>query len=319
MANDIEIRPAGLDDTAAISRLFQARIHVWQRLNAQRRVEDVPYESLTLYQRWLHGGPWMSVETGAIQLAQLLLGAGLAMVATVNGEALAYAEAYPGVEPPFGPHLHLAHLVVHPNSPQQALETALLTGLIERATAMKAKPLTISRIATNETTSPFSDAYSLTPLARLRRVSIAARTGQIFFKAVEHANADPAQINGWQMPLGRLTSARQEWETLWPHTWDIIPELKEQRPHRLRLMVAGQEAFLGCKQHLYDPRSADISCWSPKPLTPQLLTAIRDWAHREGYRTLVMVAGEDALKVIGPEAEADGYVQDVCAVTPANE
>lgn len=49
-----------------ISALFRARIGVWQRLDETGRVEDMPYEALTLVERWLHGGAWMSIETGAI-------------------------------------------------------------------------------------------------------------------------------------------------------------------------------------------------------------------------------------------------------------
>ena len=45
-----------------------------------------------------------------------------------------------------------------------------------------------------------------------------------------------------------------------------------------------------------------------------MLTALRDWTHREGYRTLVMFVSEETAKTLGPEAEADGYYQDVFAV-----
>src|SRR5512139_2051816 len=106
----IHIREASLDDTQAISGLFRSRISAWQRLSAQGQVEDVPYDALTIYERWLHGGPWMSVETAALHLSHLLRGAGMPFVVESGGVVVAYAEAYHGVEPaPFGDHLHLAH------------------------------------------------------------------------------------------------------------------------------------------------------------------------------------------------------------------
>src|SRR5438105_2932338 len=108
----INIRQACLDDTQAISALFRAPINVWQRLNERGQVQDVDYSALTIYERWLHGGPWMSVETGAIQLSHVLRGAGAALVAELNGQVCAYAEAYHNIEPsPFGDNLSLAHLI----------------------------------------------------------------------------------------------------------------------------------------------------------------------------------------------------------------
>ncbi len=311
----IQVRQAGLDDTPAISALFRSRIGVWQRLTGEGQVEDVPYEALSIYEHWLHGGPWMSVETGAIQLNHLLLGAGIPVVAELDGQVCAYAEAYHGIEPaPFGDHLHLGQLVVHQDCRGAGLEQALMSDLLEQAHSLKCARFTANVVANDAETVAFYTQYNLQPIARILRSSLAAKTGQVFYRAVEHPNSDPGQIKEWFMPVGRLGSARQQWESLWPPLWNAIPEIRERHTHRLHFSAAGQEAFLCCQQQLYAPRGADIYCWSPKPLSGQLLTAIRDWLHREGYRTLMMAVTEDTLKTLGPEAEADGYCQDVFAV-----
>ncbi|MEO1441159.1 MAG: hypothetical protein AAFV33_12220, partial [Chloroflexota bacterium] len=65
---DFHIRQAQLDDAAAISELARSRVGVWQRMTGGQ-VETVTYDALSIYERWLHGGPWMSVETGALQLS----------------------------------------------------------------------------------------------------------------------------------------------------------------------------------------------------------------------------------------------------------
>jgi GNAT superfamily N-acetyltransferase len=313
--SEIHVREASLDDTGAISRLFRAHIGVWQRLNAQGQVEDVPYEALTIYERWLHGGPWMSVETGAMHLSHLLLGAGVPLVALVDGQVLAYAEAYLGAEPePFGEHLHLATLSVHPDYTGAGLDDALVAHLLEQARALKCQRLTAVCISADTAMTDFYVRHGLGPLARIVRYSLPARTGQVFYKAVEHPNPDPTQIHGWYMPIGRLGSARQQWETLWPRFWDVIPEIRARRTQRLHVVAAGQPAFLCCQQQLYAPRNADVYCWTPKPLTSQVLTAIRDWAHREGYRTLALAVVEDTVKTLGPEAEPDVYTHEVYAV-----
>ncbi len=311
---DIQVRQATLDDTDAISRLFRSRIQVWQRLDEHNRVQTVPHESLTIYERWLHGGAWMSIETGAIHLSHLLSGAGLALVAESGGAPTAYLEAYQGNEPPpFGNHIHLATLAVAEGTPVEQ-QAALIARVLEQAKALKAQQVTMSRLGDADPTL-FSEHFHLTPLARVRRFSLPARQGQIFYQSSEPTSADAAQISGWMMPIGRLTNARQQWEELWWRTWDAIPEIRARKTSRLRINCAGQEALLCVQQQLYDPRSADVYCWSPKSLSNQLLSAIRDWTHRQGYRGLVMVVGDDTVKTLGTEAEPDGFTQEISTVT----
>jgi hypothetical protein len=304
----VEIRQAKLDDTLAISTLFRARIPTWQRLCADGRVEDVPYAALTIYERWLHGGPWMSSETGAIHLSHLLRGAALPLVAEAQGRIVAYTELYAGNEPePFSKHLSMSAPVLDPEFSQA--EEALLTAAHDEA-AQRGYKRVLAEASLPERQA-FYAQRGMEPLAVMRRYSLAAKTGQGFYKTVPHLDPAPKQIEGWHMSVGRLASARQQWETLWPTTWNAIPEIRQRKTHRLKLDASGQEALVCCQQQLYNERNADIYCWSPRPLTSQLLTAIRDWCHREGYRTLVFVVPEPIAKILGTEAESDGFSQAV--------
>ncbi|NDJ61140.1 MAG: hypothetical protein GYB67_08445 [Chloroflexi bacterium] len=311
----LEVREARLDDIRGISAIFRAPINVWQRLNARGYVEDVGYDGLTLYERWLHGGPWMSVETGAVFLNHLLLGGGIALVAVSDGLIQGYAEAYHSVETaPFHSHLHLAHLVVDPAQIDTGIEVVLTDALIEQARRLKCRQITVLRSGPGSVAEAVRERVELKDIACLQRYTLAARQGQVFYRAVEHLNDNPEQIRGWLMPIGRLTSARQQWEMLWPSIWNTIPEMVARRTHRLKVSAAGQEAFLCLQQQLYDPRSADVYCWTAKSLTPQLVSAIRDWAHREGYRNLSLPIFEETIPTLGAEAEEVGYTQNVCAV-----
>lgn len=304
----IEVRQAGLDDTRAVSALFGARIPIWQRLNPQGQVEDVAYEALTIYERWLHGGPWMSVETGAILLSHLLLGGGIPLVALERNRVVGYLEAYHSLEAePFGRALHIAHLLAD----DADIERALIEALNARAKALRCQHVTVTRVGG---ASPYDERYELKPLSRLRRYNLPARQGQIFYRAVEHNNADAAQIAGWVMAVGRLTCSRQQWETLWTQAWETLPEIRQRQTARRHFAAAGQDALMFCREHLYDPRRAEVSLWTPKPLTAPLVSAVRDWAHREGYRTLVMAVEEDVRAALGTDAEDDGYVQETCTL-----
>ncbi len=310
------IRRAILDDSGAISLLFRGRIDVWQRMDANGRVENVPYEALTLYERWLHGGAWMSIETGAIFLNHLLLGAGIPLVALDDAGAgqgkkniIGYAEAYPGLEAePFGSSLHLEHLITS----DQSDAGALLTALTDRAKALKASRVTINRVSQDVS---LPEGYGCKTLSLLRRYTVPARQGQVFYRSVEHTDPNPAQISGWMMPIGRFTSARHQWEMHMPRLWEAFP--RGRKMHRQKFSAAGQEAYVVIEQDMYDVRSATVYAWTAKPITTQTLMAIRDWAHREGYRTLVLAMTDEAAKPLGGEAEADTFTQETCAVMQA--
>lgn len=303
----MNIRQAVLDDTAAISERFRAEIGTWQRLVEQGRVEDVAYEALTVYERWLHGGAWMSIETSAIFLNHLLLGAGLPFVAEKDGRVVGYAEVYHNVESaPFGTHLHIAHLL----SDDEATADALLEVVRETARVRKCRQVTFGYAAVDTA----KRHYEVESLVTLRRYSLPARTGQVFYRAVDHANADPAQIEGWTMPVGRLTSARHQWELLMPRIWDTLPQIRARRTHRLHLAAGGQDGYIFCQQQLYDPRSADLHIWTLKGLAAATVTALRDWAHREGYRTLWLTVADNAVPALGADAEADAFLVETYAI-----
>lgn len=313
--NSIHMRGATLDDTQAISALFRTHISVWQRLNAAGNVEDVAYDSLTIYERWLHGGPWMSVETAAIHLSHLLRGAGIPLVVEAEGKIAAYAEVFRGSEPePYSDHYHLSLVMIDPDFANAGLQDVILNDLLEQARIARLTRVTANCIAGDVTTQSLYSRHGMSILSRVQRYNLPAKSGQGFYKVVEHLDDSAQQINNWFMPVGRLGSARQQWETLWPQTWYAIAEMRERRTHRLHFSASGQEALVYCQQKLYAPRAVEVYLWSPKPLTTQLLTALRDWTHREGYRTLVLSVPDETAKVLSAEAEADGYYEDVYGV-----
>src|SRR5690606_3655165 len=75
------------------------------------------------------------------------------------------------------------------------------------------------------------------PLLRIQRYALPAKTGQSFYKAQEHDSANPAQIKGWHMAVGRVESSRQHWEAFWPRLWDAIPEVAARQTRYVRLNV----------------------------------------------------------------------------------
>lgn len=319
---NISIRQAVLEDTAAISALHRAPIQVWQRLDANGRVQDVAYDSLSLYERWLHGsgwqGAWMSIETGAIFLNHLLLGAGLPLVAydadVLDTRAiLGCCEAYINYEPePFGVHLHIASML----APDTAITRALLDAVIARARRLRCTQVTFNRGDHQllEALASVEGSPQAEIVQTVQRFSLAARTGQVFYKVTEHTEADPLQISGWTMPVGRTTSARHHWETLWTPIWNTLPDLRARKVHRLKIASGGQDAFAFVQQQLYNPRAADVSLWAVKALAAPMLTGLRDWAHREGYRTLALTVTPETARLFTAEADAEAFTASTYAI-----
>ena len=306
----MQVRQATLDDTVAISELFCAQIPTWQRLDDAGRVQDVERSELSIYERWQHGGPWMSVETGALHLSHLLHGAGTPLVVEDDGQIVACSILYEGDEPePFGRHLSMEHPTVLPGHDQKGAVSALLAAAREQLQEHGVRRLLLPLVLPEQQQEYAGRGFS--ERARILRLGIPARVGQGFYRSSEWADPAPRKISGWYMPIGRLGSARQQWETLWPDTWGAIAEMRQHRVHRLLFDASGHEALICCRQQPYAERNAEIYCWSPRPLTRQLLTALRDWAHRTGYRTLVFHVEQDTVATLGPEAEPDGFSQAV--------
>lgn len=312
----IHIRRAGLDDTEAISRLFRAGIQTWQRIDADGRVQDIHYDGLSIYERWLHGGAWMSIETGVLLLSHLLRGAGLPLVAIMDNQVVGYIELYLGDEPePMGRHLHIAHIMVadsHPRAGQ--IVDALLKDSLHQAKNKDCARVTVSFSGFDTETAKFYAQYGMSPLEELHRYAISAQTGQGFYKMTEHLNAESTQIAGWQMVMGRVDNARYHWEHLWTRLWDALSEVAQRPIYRLRFAYGGTDAFLCAEEDLYNPRSLKLSMWSPKPLTSGQVTAIRDWAYRQGYRTLTLCIPERTITALKIETEVIPFKQVIYAV-----
>jgi hypothetical protein len=246
----------------------------------------------------------MSIETGAIWLSHLLSGAGICFVLEEDG-VLGYAEAYLGNEPePHGYHLHIGHIVAESDDVQDALIRHLL------AQAGSIGRISVSSTAYDKESIKLYQSYAFSEIIRVRKLNLSAQSGNVgFYKVTEHTKSSAEQIDEWLMPVGRLQSARQHWEELWSNLWHSVPEITARRTKRLRFNAAGQDAFVCVQQQLYNPRAADIYCWTPKALTGQLVAAIRDWSYKAGYRSLSLVVNEKIAQVLGSELEETAYQQ----------
>lgn len=309
----MQVRQATLDDTKAIVALFKAQVPKWQRLNPQGQVEDLPYDKLTIYERWLHGGAWMTLETGVLWISRLLSGNGLAYVVESDGAVVAYAEAFYDHETnPLDKHLYVSRMQVDETC-NDAVHLALADKLIQDARGVGR--LTVSYPEYDSDTATYYRKYfGTSETLRLSRYAIHAQTGQSFYKARDHDDEGANQIMGWEMSVGRWTSPRTLWEAEWKELWAAVPEITARVKQRLFINAAGHEAIVCYHQQLYNTRAADVYCWSPKTLSSQLIVAIRDWGHRAGYRSLILALPQRSSSLLPSEATADPHQQVIASV-----
>ena len=227
----MQVRQATLDDTRQIVALFVSRIPVWQRFTADGQVEDLPYDELTIYERWLHGGAWMTLETGAIWLSHILSGSGFAYVVEDGDEILAFAEAFVNRElTPMNTHLHLAQMLVDERCSDDA-HHLLAEAMLNDARGPGRLPVAYPDYDKAQATY-YRAFFGASETFRLTRYSLSAQVGQSFYKSQDYDQSDASVIDGWAMAVGRWTSPRAMWESEWAEHWRGIPQILERSKHR---------------------------------------------------------------------------------------
>ena len=223
------------------------------------------------------------------------------------------AEAFYDDEPsPPGKHLYLSKIIVD-ESCDELIHRQLADAITADARSVGRLTVSYPEYDTEQATY-YRRYFGTNETLRLARHSLTAQTGQSFYKAREHDDDDVSQIANWEMPVGRWTSPRAIWETEWTDHWKAIPEIIARTKHRLHINAAGHEAIVCYHQQLYNARSADVYCWSPKKLSAQLIVAIRDWGHRAGYRSLILALPDASAKLLPSEATSEPHYQVIAGV-----
>ncbi len=295
---DLLVRQATLADTYAITDIHCSNVEggVFTRRNSDGTRTPVPYESLSLFERYMNGGPWMAVETCAVWLAHMLqLGDEIPLVVEADGMVVGEAEVTIGNEPaPYGSHLTITVLRIHHDieEPEQLI-AALLQYVKEMAQVMHVQR--ILAIAADP-------AHGFQPMITRRPVIVAAKEGRVVYKAVATQDFNPRRIGGWYMPFGRHQSARHEWTRIWPGFWNGVPELVEPETSRFDIELAGQQAICLLEQCRYETHRAEAFLWTARPLTRHMVSAVRDRAAREGYQELVLFVDDPHRALVEAEA-----------------
>ena len=306
--SQITVRQATLADAGQITALHNANITTWTRRDVNGEPVPADYADLSLFERWMVGGPWASVEMCAVHLANLLRGSdGIPLVAEIDGRVGAEAEVFIGREPePFGHHINISRLAIHPQDEGAGLSSALLAYIVQMAEAIHCRRVTVSN---GEADAALYEHHRFQRSHTGHRVVIKTGEGRVFYKAGDLTAFDPAQIDGWHMPLGRFQNAREEWDRMPPGFWNSVSQIVEVESARLHITITGQEAYVLVQQDRDDPARAHVYLWTKRPVNNLLMMALRDWAARQNYEALVTFVWDYALPLLEVDAQLGGYTQ----------
>ena len=146
----LNIRLARLDDAAAIAEVHRSHVARWYRQVGEAQF-DVGYGALTLDERCGLGGPWVSPETCAIHLNNLLLHRHTPIVAEAAGGVAAEMELFVGREgPAYRKNCHIGLLYVHRALQGRGIGRALIGRAARHAREQRCDTLTVASRLENE-------------------------------------------------------------------------------------------------------------------------------------------------------------------------
>lgn len=141
------IRTAGLDDVVGIHEVHKSDISEWRHLDGS----PAAFERLSVLERYLHGGPWMSPESCAVYVNELILAGTPPIVAVRAGRVVGEMELLFGLDrPELGKAACLSILYVHRSARGQGVGRALIAEAVRRGRALACRTL--------ETTDPEPEA-----------------------------------------------------------------------------------------------------------------------------------------------------------------
>ncbi len=182
---------------------------------------------LSVGERYLHGGPWMSVETCSIHINALLLENQLPVVAELDGRIIGEAEVLFSEEPLGGRTRRIAHLdviEVHPDFRRAGIGRALV-GFIEN--------VAIERGAEFVTTQPDENALGFYRKLGFMGVLYDGVLMEIRTEGFDSVEVKPLPFFPWEavrsleLVAGRFQSSYDMWFSSFRDLFAGVHELKE--------------------------------------------------------------------------------------------
>jgi len=290
------VREATLDDTQEIVGIY---------LTNPGRPFDRPIEELSVAERYSYGGPWMSVESCAIHLNNMLAWGHVPLVVEDEGKVIAETEFYIGKDiPPLGTTLDISVLYVHSDFQRRGAGSLLVQEMISRAKREKCHYVTVS----GGLGAPgFYARFGFSHILSLEAVDCNVPEEANVCTCVSYTPEDFEELPKRSLLIGRFLSPSQKWREIvdsMKRRDAILPERAEwPRPEG---RYSESDEFLSFLVPGWKNRAeADVYCWSEE-LTPKIVSELLSHARLAGYKHACLLCHPEVAKLVG----------EVCKSTP---
>ncbi len=288
----MEVREATLDDTHDI-----VAVH----LTNPEPPFDRPPETLTITERCDHGGPWMTMETCAIHLNNLLAWGYAPLVVEHEGKVIAETEFYVGRDiPPLGTTLDISVLYVHSEHQRRGAGTMLVEEMISTAKQRCCDHITVSGLG-GPGSPGFYARFGFTQLLQMQTVNCAVPKTSNLGSGELYVPRDFEKPPNGTLWLGRFLSPCQKWR-------EIVDGLNRRDlmlPATLGgyCMSRGSSGFIVSEWH--DANAADLYLWAEtltREMVLELLVRTRDAGYQRACLLCHPVVAQAVADMCGSRA-----------------
>jgi GNAT superfamily N-acetyltransferase len=291
------VREATLDDVQEIVSVY---------VTNPDRPFDRPVQRLSLAECYSYGGPWMSVETCAIHLNNMLAWGYTPLVVDEGGRVIAETEFYVGPDvPPLGRTLDISVLYVHAARQRRGAGSMLVEAMIDRAGEAKCDRITVN---TGPESQGFYRRFGFGHALDLQmiRCDVPGETDSCACEPYA-PRAFEAQPGG-TLWIGRTLSPAQKWREIVDQIErrDAILPRDAGRPMPVGIS-SSEKGFTGFLVPQWgNPARAQVYCWAER-VTEEMVSALLARARQAGYSEAHMLCHPEVVEMVA----------GVCGARPA--
>lgn len=291
--DEVVVRRATLKDVPFITWVHCSDLEddTWYAFPDGKRKEASDPKELTLYERWLNGGSWMSEELCAIYLNNLLLNGHMPLVASIGGTVVGELEVFYGYESDGKLYGHIGVVQVHREYQRQGLGTKLVEKAIEYAKKRGAEYLTVR---------PRDSLQSF-----YKKLGFSDWLRTVVFKAEAYPfltrlswQEDQSYFNKKrfsQFILGQEQSSAQIWQIFHKNLF-ALSEFTKEPIHTGKVRSMNHETLAIFFPHVYFGDMANVYAWSERDVTDEHIFSILTLAYHFGYDRVRSLLIEDKFE-----------------------
>jgi len=296
----LDVRLASLDDVKGITEVHCSDVKMWRRRVGDKWV-PASYEELSIEERFMHGGPWMSVETCAIHLNYLLLAGQYPLVAVLDGKIVGELELYIGEEKGvLGKTAFIDVLLVHSDFRRRGIGRRLVQKAEEIAIENNCDTLSVWP---EEQAIPFYNKCGIA-IKAYEPVEITIKLNNLLLKDLKRVDivaseAKYSELEEMHFISPRIYSSKAAWLK---SKWTIA--IKEWYGKTIKGWIHDAKAYFVLREKIKD--SAVLFMWikSLKDLS-EVLKNILCLAKRENIDEVTMIIDQELLKRLEKEIVFD--------------